>query len=116
MKKILALIIILFISVTALSAGSIERINRRIRNTSYFPSAFVKIESDNGTEIMFDINNPNLVLYTSGILTKHAVIMCNNIHITFINMDIDGLIILLDDLSSNRVKRVDNLSIRIVRV
>lgn len=116
MKKILALIIILFISVTTLSAGSIEKIRRGIRNTSYFPSEFVKIESDQGTEIILDINNPNLVLYTSGILTKHAVIMCNNFHITFINMDIDGLIVLLDDLSLNRVKRVDNLSIRIVRV
>ena len=117
MKKILALIITLFISVTMLSAGSIERLEREIRNTPYFSSAFVRIKSDQGTEILLDINNPNLILYTSGVLTKYAVMTCNNFHIEFIDMDIDQLIKLLDDIRySKHIKRVDNLSIRIVRL
>ena len=116
MKKILALIITLFISVTVLSAGSIERLKREIRsNTVYFPSTFVRIKSDIGTEILLDINNPNLILYTSGVLTKNAVITCNNFYIEFMDMDIDQLIKLIDDLSSRRIDRVDDLSIRIIR-
>lgn len=116
MKKILALIITIFISITALSAGSIERLRLSVRNTEHFPSAFVRIKSDDGAEVLLDINNPNLILYTSGIFTKKAILTCNNFHIEFANADIDYLIKLLDDLSSNRVKRVDELSIRIIRV
>lgn len=117
MKKILALIITLFISVTVLSAGSIERTKRQIRhNMVYFPSAFVRIKSDQGTEILLDINNPNLILYTSGVFSKNASMTCNNFHIEFVNMNIDQLIKLLDDLSSRRIERVDDISIRIVQL
>lgn len=118
MKKILALIVTLFISVTMLSAGSMERIKRQIRHDMvYFPSAFVRIKSDQGIEILLDINNPNLILYTSGVLNKNknTIITCNNFHIEFVNMDIDQLIKLLYDLSSRRIERVDDLSIHIVR-
>ena len=116
MKKILALIVTLFISVTVLSAGSIERLEREI-NTPYSSSGFVRIKSDQGIEIILDINNPNLILYTSGVLTKYAVMTCNNFHIEFIDIDIDQLIKLLDDIRySKRIKRVDDLNIRIVRL
>ena len=118
MKKIITLIITLFISVTVLTAGSIERLKRQIRpDMVYFPSAFVRIKSDQGIEILLDVNNPNLILYTSGVLAKNknTVITCNNFHIEFVNMDIDQLIKLLDDLSSRRIDCVDNLSIHIIR-
>ena len=119
MKKILALIITLFISVTALSAGSIERLEREIRNTPYFSSYFVRIKSDDGTEILIDINNPNLIFYTytsGAALTKKTVMSCYNYNITFVNMDIDHLIKILDDLRySSKIKRIDDLNIRIVR-
>lgn len=117
MKKILTLIITLFISVTVLSAGSIKRLKRQIRHGMvYFPSAFVRIKSDQGTEILLDVNNPNLILYASGVFSKNTAIICNNYHVEFVNIDIDQLIKLLDDLSSGRIDRVDNLSIRIVRL
>ena len=116
MKKILALIITLFISVTVLSAGSIERLKRQIRHDMvYFPSAFVRIKSDQGTEILLDVNNPNLILYTSGIKNKNTTIICNNVYIEFVNMDMDQLIKILYDLSSSRINRVDNLNIHIIR-
>lgn len=115
MKKILALIIALFISVTMLSAGSIERTKRQIRHNVYFPSVLVRIKSDQGTEILLDVNNPNLILYSSGIISKNATMTCNNFYIEFVNMDIDQLIKLLDDLSLRRIERVDDISIRITR-
>lgn len=115
MKKILALIITLFISVSILSAGSMERLERKIRNTEYFPSSLVKFKSNHGSEIILDINNPNLIIYTSGVFAQNTYITCNNLYIEFINMDIDYLIKLLDDLSSNRIERIDEIDIRIIR-
>ena len=116
MKKILALIITLFISVTVLSAGSIER----PIDAPYASSGFVRIKSDDGTEILLDINNPNLTLYTytsGALLTKKTIMSCRNYNITFVNMDIDQLIKLLNDIRySKHIKRVDDLSIRIVRL